>query len=85
LTIELLRRYAIRSCELGAFAFEWDLREKLEEPLPPNFVRLAIPRNCYHKEHMDYIASAIVELFYDRDSIPNMEIIRGKTIPLRHF
>ena len=25
LCIELLIKYAIRACELGAFAFEWDL------------------------------------------------------------
>lgn len=59
LCAELLRKYAIRTCELGAFAFEWDRREKLEDPLPPNFIRLAIPRNVYGKEHMDYTVKAL--------------------------
>ena len=33
LTIELIRRYGIRACELGPFAFEWDQKSKTLLPL----------------------------------------------------
>src|SRR5690606_17850854 len=85
LCIELIRRHAIRACELGAFAFEFDQRKVLPDPLPPNLVRLAVPRNMYSREHIDYTIQCIKELYDDRDSIPNVKIVRGAELALRHF
>lgn len=85
LTIELLRKYAIRGCELGAFAFEFDQRESLPDPIPPNLVRFAIPRNVYGPEHIDYTIEALGELYEKREEIPNVVIVRGQELKLRHF
>lgn len=79
------RHVAIRTCELGAFAFEFDQRKELPDPLPPNLVRFAIPRNVFSREHIDYTIEAVKELYDQRDTIPNMRITRGESIALRHF
>eukprot|EP00689_Sawyeria_marylandensis_P002386 EC823709.1.p1 GENE.EC823709.1~~EC823709.1.p1 ORF type:complete len:201 (-),score=94.98 EC823709.1:60-608(-) len=86
LTIELIRKYAIRGCELGAFGFEFDQRKNLNEnELPPNLVRFAIPRNVYSKEHLDYTIEALEDIYLNRDKVPNMKIIKGADLHLRHF
>jgi len=41
LTIELIRRYGIRACELGPFAFEWD--QKSRPLLTPSHPPLSKP------------------------------------------
>jgi len=89
LCTELLKRYGIRSCELGYFAWEidryLDKHGKLPERMPPNLLRLAIPANVYHKDHMDYVIESLDELNRDKKSIPAFEITRGKDNELRHF
>lgn len=84
LVAELLRLFAVRACELGAFAFEFDKREKLtgEEH---NYVRFALPRNTYSKDHIDYSVDAVDFLYQNRDKIPSMRIKRGAELNLRHF
>jgi tryptophanase len=34
---------------------------------------------------MDYVIAAVKELYEDRESIPNMRIVKGRTLPMRHF
>ena len=88
-TIELLKKYGIRTCELGYMAWELDRyvekHKKLPENMPPNFIRLAIPANVYHKEHIDYAVDSIVELLQKKETIPGVKIMRGKDDALRHF
>ena len=50
-----------------------------------NVVRLAIPRNAYSSEHIDYSVQALSEMYKHRDHIPKMRIARGETLRLRHF
>jgi tryptophanase len=84
-TIELLKHYGIRACELGPFAFEWDQRTEEQRKGILNLVRFAIPRNAYGKEHIDYTVAAVSELYRNRDRIPRVEVARGKELRLRHF
>jgi len=84
-TIELLRHYGIRACELGPFAFEWDKKTPEQREGILNLVRFAIPRNLYGNEHIDYAVAAITELYYNRDKIPKVKISRGAKLRLRHF
>lgn len=84
-TVELLRRYGIRACELGYFAFEWDKKTKDQQEEILNQVRFALSRNVYCKEHLDYTIGAVTELYKDRENIPNMRISRGSELRLRHF
>ena len=87
--IELLRKYGIRGCELGYMCWELDRyvdeNGKLPERMPPNLIRFAVPANMYHLEHIEYCVESISQLYQDKDSVPGMEITRGKEIDLRHF
>jgi tryptophanase len=84
-TIELLRHYGIRACELGPFAFEWDKKTAEQQKGILNLVRFAIPRNVYSADHIDYAVAAITELYNNRDKIPKVRISRGAELRLRHF
>lgn len=84
-SIELLRHYGIRACELGPFAFEWDQKSEEQRKGILNLVRFAVPRNVYGKEHMDYVVAAVSELYKNRTAIPKVRISRGKELRLRHF
>jgi tryptophanase len=84
-TLELIRHYGIRACELGPFAFEWDQKTEEQREGILNVVRFAIPRNAYDTSQIDYAVAAIAELYKNRDRIPKVEIARGATLPLRHF
>jgi tryptophanase len=89
LTLELLRRHGVRACELGYMAWELDQyvekHGKMPDILPPNFVRLAIPANVYHKEHIDYVIDAVSDLNDQKHTLPLYTISRGKQMRLRHF
>ncbi|MFX0031683.1 MAG: tryptophanase [Promethearchaeota archaeon] len=84
-TIELIKHYGIRACELGPFAFEWDNKTSEQRKNILNLVRFAIPRNVYNKSHIDYAIAAITELYKNRDKIPKVRISRGAELKLRHF
>jgi tryptophanase len=84
-TIELVKHYGIRACELGPFAFEWDKKTAEERKSILNLVRFAIPWNAYNISHIDYAVAAITELYLNRDKIPKVKISRGAQLRLRHF
>ncbi|MFW9772162.1 MAG: tryptophanase [Candidatus Thorarchaeota archaeon] len=84
-TIELVKHYGIRACELGPFAFEWDNKTVEQRKGILNLVRFAIPRNMYNKSHIDYATAAITELYRNRERIPKVKISRGSDLKLRHF
>lgn len=71
LAIELYRRYAIRSCEIGTIMFG-DYNAKTGKPsrVAPDedYVRLAIPRRVYTDTHLRYVAAAVTELFRNREN-----------------
>ncbi|MHA1489713.1 MAG: tryptophanase [Promethearchaeota archaeon] len=84
-TIELLKHYGIRACELGPFAFEWDKKNPEQRKGILNLVRFAVPRNVYSSSHIDYAVEAITELYRNREKIPKVIITRGAKLRLRHF
>ncbi len=84
-TIELLKHYGIRACELGPFAFEWDKKTPEQRKGILNLVRFAVPRNMYDMSHIDYAVAAITELHRNRDKIPKVKVSRGIDLKLRHF
>lgn len=84
-TIELLRHYGIRACELGPYAFEWDKKTPEQRKGILNLVRFAMPRNVYGSSHIDYAVAAVSELYRNRHQIPKVKIARGAKLRLRHF
>lgn len=85
-TIELLRQYGIRAAEAGPFAWEWDKKQSEEErDTIPDLVRFAVPRNSMNDGHIDYTVAAISKLYHQRHLLPNVRIVRGKHLRIRHF
>ena len=84
-SIELIRRYGIRTSELGDYSMEYDLKTPEQQEELCNVVRFAVNRSQLNQEHMDYVIAAVKELYEDRESIPNMRIVQGRTLPMRHF
>ena len=84
-TIELIKHYGIRACEIGPFCFEWDKKTPEQRKGILNLVRFAIPRNAYGSSHIDYAVAAITELYRNRTTIPKVKISRGADLSLRHF
>ncbi len=84
-SIELIRRYGIRTSELGDYSMEYDLKTPEQQEELCNVVRFAVNRSMFNQEHMDYVIAAVKELYEDRESIPNMRITQGRTLPMRHF
>ncbi len=48
-------------------------------------VRFAVNRSQRSQEHLDYVIAAVSALYQDRESIPNMRIVMGHNLPMRHF
>ncbi len=84
-SMELIRRYGIRTSELGDYSMEYDLKTPEQQAEVCNVVRFAINRSQLTKEHLDYVIEAVSELYKDRENIPNMRIVSGKNLPMRHF
>lgn len=84
-SVELIRRYGIRVAELGDYSMEYDLKTPEQQKEVANVVRFAIDRSRLSQEHLDYVIAAVKALYEDKDSIPNMKIISGHNLPMRHF
>ena len=84
-SLELIRRYGIRVSELGDYSMEYDLKTPEQQAELANVVRFAIDRDRLTQEHLDYVIAAVKALYEDRESIPNMRIVWGHKLPMRHF
>ncbi|MDO4809907.1 MAG: tryptophanase [Eubacteriales bacterium] len=84
-SLELIRRYGIRVSELGDYSMEYDLKTPEQQKEVANVVRFAIDRSRLTQEHLDYVIAAVKELYEDRENIPNMRIVWGHNLPMRHF
>ena len=84
-SIELIRRYGIRTSELGDYSMEYVLKTPEQQAEVCNVVRFAINRSQLSREHLDYVIEAVKALYEDRESIPNVRIVKGRTLPMRHF
>lgn len=84
-SIELIRRYGIRTSELGDYSMEYDLKTPEQQAEVANVVRFAINRSQLSREHLDYVIAAVKALYEDRETIPNIRIVWGHHLPMRHF
>ena len=64
---------------------EYDLKTPEQQAELANVVRFAIDRSRLTKEHLDYVIAAVKALYEDRATIPNMRIVWGHNLPMRHF
>ena len=84
-SLELIRRYGIRVSELGDYSMEYDLKTPEQQAEVANVVRFAVDRSRLTQEHLDYVIAAVKALYEDRENIPNMRIVWGHKLPMRHF
>ncbi|WP_435196610.1 tryptophanase [Natronomonas sp. EA1] len=78
LVVELYREGGVRAVELGSFAFPGAEH--------PEFVRLAIPRRTYWREHLEHVAETAARVAEQADEYVGLEIVSEPPIPeLRHF
>ncbi|MDG5778780.1 tryptophanase [Haloarculaceae archaeon H-GB2-1] len=78
LVCELYREGGVRAVELGSFAFHGTDR--------PEFVRMAVPRRTYHREHFDHVAETAAAVADRREELRGYEIVGEPAMPeLRHF
>jgi tryptophanase len=76
--VELYEEGGVRAVELGSFAFPGTDR--------PEFVRMAIPRRTYHREHLEHVAETAGAVVANGDEVPGYEVVWEPPMPeLRHF
>jgi len=66
---ELIHLYGVRAAECGPHAYGTHCACKM------NMVRFAIPHGAYARNHFEYVAAAVAELYRLRAQIPNMHSI----------
>jgi tryptophanase len=85
LTVALYEASGVRGVELGACAFGHTDPATGKEYFPElELLRLAVPRRVYTDRHMDFVASAIGELWKRRDSIRGLKLESAPAV-MRHF
>jgi tryptophanase len=85
LTVELYRQAGIRSVELGTVAFARQDPESGKTVYPElELVRLAIPRRVYTQTHLDYVVSALVDIYERREQMRGLRFTYEPPY-LRHF
>jgi len=73
---ELIHLYGIRCAEYGPHTFGTRGSCKM------NLVRFAIPHGTYARNHFEYVAAAVAELYRLRAQIPNMRSVAKETTAL---
>ncbi len=78
LVCELYREGGVRTVELGQFAFPGTDR--------PDFVRFALPRRTYFREHLEHVAQTARRVISAADSTVGLTVTETPGMPeLRHF
>ncbi len=85
LAVELYLEAGVRSAEIGTLMADRDPVTRENRYPEIEFLRLAIPRRVYTRNHMDLVAVAIKNIFDRREKITSgLRIVREAPI-LRHF
>ncbi|MEX0981487.1 MAG: tryptophanase [Bacteroidales bacterium] len=85
LALELYLESGVRSVEIGTLLADRDPDTRENRYPGLELVRLAIPRRIYSRNHMDYIAAALKNVYDRRDSIRSGYRIVSEAQIMRHF
>jgi tryptophanase len=83
-SVKLYQEAGIRSVEIGSVAFGRRRPDGTEEPAPTELVRLAIPRRVYTRNHLAYVADAVIYVAEHARAISGMRITE-QPAAMRHF
>lgn len=83
-SMKLYQEAGIRSVEIGSVAFGRRRPDGTEEPAPAELVRLAIPRRVYTRNHLAYVADAVIYVAEHSRAIGGMRIT-AQPPAMRHF
>lgn len=85
LAIELYKEAGIRGVEIGTLLADRDPITREDRYPRLELLRLAIPRRTYTRNHMDYIAIGLKNLYERREQIVSGYNIEWEAEILRHF
>jgi tryptophanase len=85
LALELYLESGVRGVEIGTLLADRDPDTRENRYPGLELLRLAIPRRVYSRNHMDYIAAALKNVFERRDSIRSGYRIVSEAQIMRHF
>lgn len=85
LAIELYIEAGIRAVEIGTLLADREPETRENRYPDLELVRLTIPRRVYTKNHIEYIAAALKNIFERRDGISSGYTITSEAPIMRHF
>jgi tryptophanase len=85
LALELYLESGVRAVEIGTLLADRDPETRENRYPKLEMVRLTIPRRVYTRNHMDYVAAALQNVFRRRDGITSGYRILYEAPIMRHF
>jgi len=85
LALELYLESGVRAVEIGTLLADRDPQTRENRYPKLEMLRLTIPRRVYSRNHMDYVAAALKNIFQRRDNILNGYRILYEAPIMRHF
>jgi tryptophanase len=85
LNTEFYLEAGIRGSEIGTLMADRDPATRENRFPAAEYVRLAVPRRVYSDNHMNYVATAVGNVFQRRDSLKKGFKITREAPILRHF
>ena len=85
LALEIYLESGVRAVEIGTLLADRDPETRENRYPKLEMVRLTIPRRVYTRNHMDYVAAALQNVYLRRDTITRGYKIRYEAPIMRHF
>jgi tryptophanase len=85
LALEIYQESGVRAVEIGTLLADRDPETRENRYPKLEMVRLTIPRRVYTRNHMDYVAAALQNVYLRRDTITRGYKIRYEAPIMRHF
>jgi len=85
LALELYLESGVRAVEIGTLLADRDPETRENRYPRLEMVRLTIPRRVYTRNHMDYVAAALQNVYRRRDQITSGYKIKYEAPIMRHF
>jgi len=85
LAAELYLESGVRAVEIGTLLADRDPETRENRYPRLELLRLTIPRRVYTRNHMDYVAAALINIYQRREDITSGYKIRYEAPIMRHF